>query len=217
MASPEQLCAVQAGARLGQLLIQSDWRCRHAALICLAQIAEGCSKVLGTQLRGLVDMCQKVRFVACFAEMSQLSRPRSPDLPGPDCGGLLQGPGHPAPQPGQIVPEGAHCELNSKQACAALSVNAKVAEDCDQNLDCDQNSAPFQLRCLVCVCLEAAAFQDTLAFVCICTAACVAHHQSDSLHDNPQVSQGVCGLCGQQEGAWAVGVLQSYGKSELKI
>ena len=56
---------VQAAGKLGQLLIHNDWRCRHAALICLAQIAEGCNKVLGTQLHGLVDMCLKVGPVSC--------------------------------------------------------------------------------------------------------------------------------------------------------
>ena len=54
---------MQAGPKLGQLLISPDWRCRHAALICLAQIAEGCAKVLGGQLKGLVDMCDKVSLV----------------------------------------------------------------------------------------------------------------------------------------------------------
>jgi hypothetical protein len=35
----------------------SDWRKRHAALICLAQIAEGCAKVMLEQLQPLVGMC----------------------------------------------------------------------------------------------------------------------------------------------------------------
>jgi hypothetical protein len=34
-----------------------DWRKRHAALICLAQIAEGCAKVMLEQLAPLVGMC----------------------------------------------------------------------------------------------------------------------------------------------------------------
>ena len=38
---------------------------RHAGLVCLAQIAEGCCKVLGSQLRGLVDMCLKMLPVLC--------------------------------------------------------------------------------------------------------------------------------------------------------
>ena len=50
-----------AAPALGRLLISPDWRSRHAALICLAQIAEGCAKVLLKQLKGLADMCMKVR------------------------------------------------------------------------------------------------------------------------------------------------------------
>ena len=62
---------VQAGPKLGQLLVSPDWRCRHAALICLAQIAEGCSKVLTGQLRGLVDMCEKVRTLTWFRRLDE--------------------------------------------------------------------------------------------------------------------------------------------------
>jgi hypothetical protein len=36
-----------AGTLLPQWLNDADWRKRHAALICLAQIAEGCQKVDG--------------------------------------------------------------------------------------------------------------------------------------------------------------------------
>ena len=50
-----------AAPALGRLLISPEWRSRHAALICLAQIAEGCAKVLLKQIKGLVDMCMKVR------------------------------------------------------------------------------------------------------------------------------------------------------------
>jgi hypothetical protein len=38
-------------------LADADWRKRHAALICLAQIAEGCEKLMGQQVEGLVGMC----------------------------------------------------------------------------------------------------------------------------------------------------------------
>lgn len=34
-----------AAALLPQWLVDADWRKRHASLICLAQIAEGCQKV----------------------------------------------------------------------------------------------------------------------------------------------------------------------------
>lgn len=42
-------------------IVDQDWRKRHAALICLAQIAEGCVKVMQNQLDGLVDLCMRVR------------------------------------------------------------------------------------------------------------------------------------------------------------
>jgi hypothetical protein len=50
----------------------ADWRKRHAALICLSQVAEGCVKVLQKNLPSLADMCLQVR--AC-------SQPRSPPRP----------------------------------------------------------------------------------------------------------------------------------------
>lgn len=42
-------------------IVDPDWCKRHAALICLAQIAEGCVKVMQNQLDGLVDLCMRVR------------------------------------------------------------------------------------------------------------------------------------------------------------
>jgi HEAT repeat len=42
----------------------SDWKQRHAALICLAQIAEGCVKAMLGHLDGLVGMCLQVRWTA---------------------------------------------------------------------------------------------------------------------------------------------------------
>ncbi|GFH17487.1 importin N-terminal domain-containing protein [Haematococcus lacustris] len=48
-----------AGNLLPAWLQDADWRKRHAALICLAQIAEGCKKVMLTQVGALVDMCVK--------------------------------------------------------------------------------------------------------------------------------------------------------------
>ena len=59
-----------AAPTLGRLLISPDWRSRHAALICLAQIAEGCAKVLLKQLKGLVDMCMKVCTLVHLAQAS---------------------------------------------------------------------------------------------------------------------------------------------------
>jgi len=64
-----------AGALLPAWLSDGDWRKRHASLICLAQIAEGCQKVMLAQIDALVDMClkglqdphPKVRWSACQA------------------------------------------------------------------------------------------------------------------------------------------------------
>lgn len=47
-------------------IVDPDWRKRHAALICLAQIAEGCVKVMQGQLDGLVDMCMLVESLLRF-------------------------------------------------------------------------------------------------------------------------------------------------------
>ncbi len=46
-----------AGRLLPAWLADADWKKRHAALICLAQIAEGCAKVMAEQVEPLVDMC----------------------------------------------------------------------------------------------------------------------------------------------------------------
>jgi hypothetical protein len=48
---------LRAGQLLPVWLTDADWRKRHAALICLAQIAEGCEKLMGEQVEGLVGMC----------------------------------------------------------------------------------------------------------------------------------------------------------------
>lgn len=47
----------KTGILLPIWLSDADWRKRHAALICLAQIAEGCARVMGDQVEGLVTMC----------------------------------------------------------------------------------------------------------------------------------------------------------------
>lgn len=49
-----------ASTLLPQMLSSQDWKQRHAALICLAQIAEGCAKVMQKNTSGLVDMCLRV-------------------------------------------------------------------------------------------------------------------------------------------------------------
>ncbi|KAL4855412.1 Importin-5 [Chlorella vulgaris] len=49
--------AASAGALLPVLLADGDWKRRHAALITIAQIAEGCCKVFVKQMEGLVTLC----------------------------------------------------------------------------------------------------------------------------------------------------------------
>lgn len=49
-----------AGPVLSTWLLEPDWRKRHASLICLAQIAEGCAEKMQEQLTGLVGMCLQV-------------------------------------------------------------------------------------------------------------------------------------------------------------
>ena len=48
-----------AGALLPVWLQDPDWKKRHATLICLAQIAEGCAKIMQKQLEPLTDMAIK--------------------------------------------------------------------------------------------------------------------------------------------------------------
>ena len=57
-----------ASSLLPQLLSSQDWKQRHAALICLAQIAEGCAKVMQKNMSGLVDMCMRVRLEPSWVE-----------------------------------------------------------------------------------------------------------------------------------------------------
>ncbi len=57
-----------ASAYLPALLADADWRKRHAALICLAQIAEGCVTVMAKNVSGLVDMCLQVRLGVAFVQ-----------------------------------------------------------------------------------------------------------------------------------------------------
>lgn len=52
--------APMASGMLGQLMSSPEWKQRHAALIALAQIAEGCAKVMQKNMTGLVDICLRV-------------------------------------------------------------------------------------------------------------------------------------------------------------
>ena len=76
-----------AGQVLPVLLKDEDWRKRHAVLITLAQIAEGCQKVLLTQISSAVDCCcmgvqdahPRVRWASCQA-IGQLCIDLGPDV-----------------------------------------------------------------------------------------------------------------------------------------
>jgi hypothetical protein len=48
-----------------------DWKQRHAALIGLAQIAEGCAKVMQKNMSALVDLCLRVS--PCLPRFDNLS------------------------------------------------------------------------------------------------------------------------------------------------
>lgn len=59
---------------LPPMLANSDWRKRHAALIALAQIAEGCVKTMLQHLESLVAMClQVLTFVPGFCQHGVLA------------------------------------------------------------------------------------------------------------------------------------------------
>lgn len=76
-----------AGALLPLLLADPDWKQRHAALITIAQVAEGCVKVFvkqtgaltGLCLQGVADVHPKVRWASCQA-IGQLCTDLGPDL-----------------------------------------------------------------------------------------------------------------------------------------
>lgn len=57
-----------AAQALPQLMTDQRWEQRHAAMICLAQIAEGCAKIMlqNKQVSGLVQMCKQVSCRLCF-------------------------------------------------------------------------------------------------------------------------------------------------------
>lgn len=52
-----------ASTLLPPLLQDADWRKRHAALITLSQIAEGCVKAFTSHVNGLTDLCLLVRIL----------------------------------------------------------------------------------------------------------------------------------------------------------
>ncbi|PSC74524.1 ARM repeat-containing [Micractinium conductrix] len=79
--------AAAAGTLLPVLMADGDWKKRHAALITIAQIAEGCVKVFVKQtdaltalcLQGTTDPHPKVRWASCQA-LGQLCTDLGPEL-----------------------------------------------------------------------------------------------------------------------------------------
>jgi hypothetical protein len=78
-----------AGQAFSALMGDGDWRKRHAALVGLAQIAEGCEKVMKQEpvmselvamcIKGMADSHAKVRWAACQG-IGQLCTDLAPDL-----------------------------------------------------------------------------------------------------------------------------------------
>ena len=89
-----------AGQAFSTLMSSDEWHKRHAALVGLAQIAEGCEKVMKQEpvLTELVSMCMKgtsdphakVRWAACQA-IGQLCTDLGPDLQENHHEAVLQG------------------------------------------------------------------------------------------------------------------------------
>lgn len=87
------LYTAQGAAVVHQFLnnYPADWRYRHASLICLAQIAEGCTKVMLKEIGSLVDMClqglqdphPRVRWAACQAIGQVITMLQTASLPIP--------------------------------------------------------------------------------------------------------------------------------------
>ena len=78
-----------AGQAFSALMADGDWKKRHAALVGLAQIAEGCEKVMKQEpvmselvamcVKGMSDQHAKVRWAACQG-LGQLCTDLGPDL-----------------------------------------------------------------------------------------------------------------------------------------
>ncbi|KAK9810031.1 hypothetical protein WJX72_003666 [[Myrmecia] bisecta] len=119
-----------ASQMLPALMLDPDWKKRHAALICLAQIAEGCVKVMLKQLDGLVDMClkglqdphAKVRWAACQA-LGQMCTDLGPDI---------QNEQHQRIVPALLAVMDDFSQPRVQAHASAAIVN--FSESCDQNL-----------------------------------------------------------------------------------
>ena len=122
-----------AGAVLPTLMSDTgDWKKRHAALICLAQIAEGCAKVMRERsvMDGLVQLClvgaqdphAKVRWASCQA-LGQLCS---------DLGPRLQETQHAAVLPALMaLMDDFNAPRVQAHACAAV---VNFAENCEQDV-----------------------------------------------------------------------------------
>eukprot|EP00884_Botryococcus_braunii_P020479 jgi/Botrbrau1/7114/Bobra.0165s0131.1 len=119
-----------ASRALPEWIMDPDWKKRHAALICLAQIAEGCVKVMHNQLDGLVDLCMrglqdphaKVRWAACQA-IGQMCT---------DLGPELQSAKHQLLAPGLMGVMDDFSQPRVQAHAAAAIVN--FSENCDQDV-----------------------------------------------------------------------------------
>ncbi|CAL5227386.1 g10339 [Coccomyxa viridis] len=119
-----------ASSLLPTLLQDPDWKKRHAALICISQIAEGCVKVLVKTVRGLADMCMqglqdqhpKVRWAACQA-VGQMCTDLGPDFQEAEHTRLL--PGLMA-----VMDDFNHPRIQAHAAAAVVN----FSENCEQNL-----------------------------------------------------------------------------------
>jgi len=112
------------------LMADSDWKQRHAALICLAQIAEGCVKAMLRHLDSLVSMCIQglqdqnphVRWAACQA-IGQMCT---------DLGPQLQEQQHAAVLPGLMAVMDDFSAPRVQAHASAAVVN--FSENCEQEL-----------------------------------------------------------------------------------
>lgn len=110
------------------LMQEGDWKKRHAALICLAQIAEGCVKVMIKELDSLVamgllglrDPHPKVRWAACQA-LGQMCT---------DLGPVMQSKHHASVLPTLVAAMGTDAEPRVQAHASAAMVN--FSENCDQ-------------------------------------------------------------------------------------
>ncbi|KAK9862045.1 hypothetical protein WJX84_012004 [Apatococcus fuscideae] len=119
-----------AQAALPQLLQSPDWKQRHAALICLAQTAEGCVKSMLRQVAPWVDIClmglrdqhPRVRWAACQA-LGQMCTDLGPDIQGEQHQQIL-------PALMAVMEDFAQPRVQAHSAAAIVN----FSENCDQEI-----------------------------------------------------------------------------------